>query len=317
MTATAHDYRVGLAHTPRPVDPTAKGTLATDVKVARGNGGMGMTEPVFHQGSWWFQHPNGAWSRWEPSTQQWVPYAAAVQYVAPVRYTRLRGIARWTVIAIAVDMALSLVTIAVAARQLSTLSVTEFTPIEDYMATTAGLQIAMNVAGMAAIAAGILFVVWFYRAYQNLVPLKTQGRFSSGWAIGAWLIPILNLFRPKQIANDIWRTSDPSLPAEPGTAWLQVKVAPLLHWWWAAWVVASLVGLIVFPISTVTELRGSGTLGTAAEPSVTPFLRSFSVTMIATSIATILAGAFAIPVVNRVTERQERRAAQLGLPIED
>jgi hypothetical protein len=45
----------------------------------------------------------------------------------------------------------------------------------------------------------------FARAYSNLA--AGQRRHSSGWAIGSWFVPILNLFRPAEIANDIWRTS--------------------------------------------------------------------------------------------------------------
>ena len=45
-----------------------------------------------------------------------------------------------------------------------------------------------------------------------LEPAEARGRhlrYGTGWAIGAWFIPIFNLFRPKQIANDIDRASAP------------------------------------------------------------------------------------------------------------
>jgi hypothetical protein len=38
-------------------------------------------------------------------------------------------------------------------------------------------------------------------------------RWSAGWAIGAWFVPVLSLVRPKAILNDIWRASDPRVSA--------------------------------------------------------------------------------------------------------
>lgn len=60
----------------------------------------------------------------------------------------------------------------------------------------------------------LAFLVWFRRAYRNLPILGAESlRFSNGWAVGAWFVPFLNLVRPKQLADDIWRASDPALPA--------------------------------------------------------------------------------------------------------
>jgi hypothetical protein len=50
----------------------------------------------------------------------------------------------------------------------------------------------------------ILFIRWFRRAYRNVEPLGGERRFKTGWAIGGWFVPFLNLWRPEQIANDIW-----------------------------------------------------------------------------------------------------------------
>jgi hypothetical protein len=79
--------------------------------------------------------------------------------------------------------------------------------------------------GFAAfILTSIVFLVFFHRAYSNLALLgPNEQRWTTGWAVGSWFIPILNLFRPKQIANDIWRGSDGS------------SVPALFHWWWAFW----------------------------------------------------------------------------------
>ncbi len=75
----------------------------------------------------------------------------------------------------------------------------------------------------------------FLRAYANGPALGLHDpRFGKGWAIGAWFVPILNLFRPKQIANDIWRGSDSALPAHASDSWYNRPTPVLLAWWWAA-----------------------------------------------------------------------------------
>ena len=80
------------------------------------------------------------------------------------------------------------------------------------------------------ITAGV-FIAWFFQAYKNLRRLGLQNmRYGNGWAIGSWLIPIFNLFRPKQIANDIWRGSERGVEVSAG--WQTVPVSGLVHWWW-------------------------------------------------------------------------------------
>ena len=76
------------------------------------------------------------------------------------------------------------------------------------------------------------FIPWFHRAYSNLPKLGVAHlRYGTGWAIGAWFIPIFNLFRPKQIANDIDRASAPDALVTTNV-WHRRAPAALLHWWW-------------------------------------------------------------------------------------
>src|SRR5215207_5646007 len=60
-----------------------------------------------------------------------------------------------------------------------------------------------------------LWLGWFRRAYRNLPALGARRlRYRPWWAVGAWLLPVFSLFRPKQVLNDIWRASDPNLPLD-------------------------------------------------------------------------------------------------------
>jgi len=54
------------------------------------------------------------------------------------------------------------------------------------------------------IVTAIFFIAWLHRAYKNLSALGVADlRFGTGWAIGAWFVPFLNLVRPIQIVNDV------------------------------------------------------------------------------------------------------------------
>src|SRR6266545_3160987 len=78
-----------------------------------------------------------------------------------------------------------------------------------------------------------LFLAWFLRAYANLAPLGARRlRYGHWWTVGAWVLPVFSLFRPKQLLNDIWRASDPDLPPDMGDRLRQRPVGPLLGWWW-------------------------------------------------------------------------------------
>jgi Domain of unknown function (DUF4328)/Protein of unknown function (DUF2510) len=112
-------------------------------------------------------------------------------------------------------------------------SLTEITDAEDRV-DQASIAIAV-----AYVVLGIFtFIPWFHRAYSNLPRLGVADlRYRTGWAIGAWFIPIFNLFRPKQIANDIDRASAPDALVTT-SAWHRRAPAALLHWWWGLYLLS-------------------------------------------------------------------------------
>ena len=110
-------------------------------------------------------------------------------------------------------------------------------------------------------------------------------------------MPILHLFRPKQIANDIWRASDPELGRDAGTWWRGREVPALFAWWWAAWLVSNFLYNAGFRL-----FRGG------EEPSR---LIAANVVTTAGDVVAALSGLLAFMVVKRTTERQEARAGKL------
>ena len=149
------------------------------------------------------------------------------------------------------------------------------------------------------IVAAVMFIRWFHRAYSNLPALgATNLRFPTWWAIGSWFIPIWNLFRPKQLANDIWRGSNPERPGNEYPRWEGAAVPALFQWWWAFFLFSTWLENASFRV----ELAASDLDGYKKAAAVTMAVNAFEV----------VAGVLAVLVVDRATRRQEARAARLA-----
>ena len=89
------------------------------------------------------------------------------------------------------------------------------------------------------VAAAVVFIQWFHRAYENVDALRTGvRRHGTGWAIGGWFVPILWWWRPKQIANDLWASG----AAEGEDA----SPPPLLLAWWTLWLISLYLSRLSF-----------------------------------------------------------------------
>jgi hypothetical protein len=143
------------------------------------------------------------------------------------------------------------------------------------------------------VAAAVVFIRWFHGAYQNvMVVAPAERRYSKGWAIGSWFVPIMNLFRPKQIANDIWRAGGKDVEdAQPG--WL-------LGAWWLLWLLSNwavnLAARRYIDADTAEELK-TGTI-----------LFLISDTM------SVIGAILAIYIVRQSTDRLDAKAATLPSP---
>jgi len=150
---------------------------------------------------------------------------------------------------------------------------------------------ALGQGALIVLAFGLL-IAWTSRIYRNLPVFGVRNlHFSEGWAIGAWFVPFLNLVRPKAIIDDCWRGSgaDEGLPV---TARRGRGVPALVHWWWAARILAWFLGLAA-----------------GAEPARLEDLHSGAATAVIGDVVVIVACVLEIAVVTRLTDRQRTRIA--------
>jgi hypothetical protein len=105
------------------------------------------------------------------------------------------------------------------------------------------------------IVTGITFLKWIYRAYKNIQGFGAEGlRFSPGWAVGYYFIPILSLIRPVQVMSEIWRASDDprNWPRRPGS-WVIVS-------WWTLFLIYTGVTQVSLEIAIQASTNDQWTL---------------------------------------------------------
>jgi hypothetical protein len=102
----------------------------------------------------------------------------------------------------------------------------------------------------------IAFLMWIHRAHRNLPSLGARDlRFTPGWAVGWFFIPIMNLFRPYQVMREVWAESDPAaLTPDP---WSGDPSPPrgssLVGWWWGLYLIMEFVNQAAFRASIRAE----------------------------------------------------------------
>lgn len=116
--------------------------------------------------------------------------------------------------------------------------------VEDYLAGVPGVGVSDLVGAdnlslgvgvgylLSYVAAGVVFLAWLWRARRNAENLSPDGhRLTRGWTIGGWLVPVVNLWFPFRVTEDIWNASRPADVVAPGT--------PVRRWWFV-WIAAAL-----------------------------------------------------------------------------
>lgn len=214
----------------------------------------------------------------------------------------ITGLGRWTVVLLGLAVVIDVVAvvIGVAERELfGRIAAGTFTDAE--AAASDNRTVMISVAQVAIyLVTGIVFIIWFHRAYKNLESWGTELPHKTGWAIGAWFVPILNLFRPKGIADAIWKASDSELSTPVGDAWSKDEAPVFMHVWWVTWILSFIAARFA---STTTEDIQTVSDGISANTAG----------LVANGLSAI-AGALAILFVKGATKRQELRMQKDDAP---
>lgn len=165
----------------------------------------------------------------------------------------------------------------------SQVTLTEATASDNRVALSVRLWLVLLVATV------VVWLIWQHRAHANLKALGTELEYSPGWAVGFWLIPIANLWKPFQVNRELWKASGDV------NDWRSQRTWPVLGWWWASWISAGVLGRIA---------------AAARDSAETPMeIRSADIVDLLSTVVVVASAVLAILLVRSVLERQDRLAA--------
>ncbi len=156
------------------------------------------------------------------------------------------------------------------------------------------IVVGLNALVMLPVLVGtiVFFLIWLHTAVENLQRLGTRKpEYSPGWAVGGFFIPIANLFIPYKAVKETWVLSDPRLETPGEEMWQQRGASSIVGWWWAFWILSTVVERISSRISNdVDSLNG---VYTAAKVEIV------------TDALVIIAAVLAIMVISGLDRRQQ------------
>jgi hypothetical protein len=230
---------------------------------------------------------------WEATPPSQWGYASS-----PPQWRSLRGLTTALTILLWITVPINVLLVIGVIHHLSVLSdhevgglVFDPDPVNDAATFPAAMLVLF---ALLSIAIFIVFVIWLYRAAKNNEALgRDNTRFSPGWSIGAWFIPLANLVIPVLIVRDLWRGSDPSVPrGEPN--WRRAPGGAIVGWWWAAYLVMTIPWAF-----TGLGKNSEGKFSNASD------LRRSDTLRVVSAVGAIAAAVLALTLVRRLSARQE------------
>lgn len=194
--------------------------------------------------------------------------------------------------------AVELATIVLVSRELATIDAGRSGLLELTPAAARGDNLGrLGTASLVlTILAAVMFIGWLRRTVANLAPLGARSvPYGTWWAVGSWFVPILNLWRPMTVVDEVWRASDPNLPRDEGDSWTRLRASWVVIAWWTLFIGSWLVELVGLRLRSTAE-------------SLDDLARADNL-LLGAACASLIAIPLAIAVIHEITQRQEMRAA--------
>ena len=95
------------------------------------------------------------------------------------------------------------------------------------------------------IVALIVTLYWFYRANKNIHAFGAKEVSSPIMAVVWWFIPILDLWKPHSVAQQIWKASNPQIILSNGIEWKNSPRSNVIIIWWVLFLLSIFIGIPV------------------------------------------------------------------------
>jgi hypothetical protein len=100
-------------------------------------------------------------------------------------------------------------------------------------------SVVSNLASLAVLVVGVLFLIWFHRALTNAQLIGLPQRRTPAWGVLGFIIPIVNFWFPYQSACDLFPPGHPD--------------RKIVGRWWALWISAQL-GAFVLIVASIASV---------------------------------------------------------------
>lgn len=164
-------------------------------------------------------------------------------------------------------------------------------------ANTTWQLISLGIWGLLGLVGFVCAVVfwcrWQLAAYRNLSALgATSLRFTPGWSVGYWFIPILNIFRPFQALCELLYCSSPLTREPTGENARRTPAPGFLQLYWLCWIFSTIVSQI------------GGRIARSGSASLEPISHLVD---IAAGLLALAAAFLATRIIREVNQRQNER----------
>jgi Domain of unknown function (DUF4328) len=155
------------------------------------------------------------------------------------------------------------------------------------------LILLLSLAQTAAILCiAVLWCLWLLRARDNAEHIMhLPQRFGKPWVVFGWVVPIVNLWIPKQVVDDVWEASSGQAGGHGRR---------LVRAWWACW--------LVFLIGERIASRAGDDLDLAAE-------RGRTIAMIVLAVPGMAAAALAAVIIWKINSTQQAQSSRIAAAI--
>ena len=235
--------------------------------------------------------------------QAWYEFVSrekhSVEVLAPgAAYASTRVRAGWTRGLLYFHVAGALATGAVLAFQITRLAGEAVgVPLREIEEQIAGMFALLFFLGFYPVPAAIAWLLWQYRAHQNLaVSGATELQYTPGWALAWWFVPGATFFMPYFTVRELWKASGPNTR---GAEWKRVRRTALLPLWWGTWVGSFVLLIIAAAVGRegdVSRLMTQAGLG------------------VATAVMVAFAGVLAARLVREIEARQDEKRRRVHPP---
>lgn len=230
--------------------------------------------------------------------------------MSSVALKRVSGLSTWIVVLTAI-----VGVVGVATTLLSRLAVDEARDFlaeriseDDFLEANAPAVLLGIVQFAATIAIVVLTMIWMYRLAANHKALQRAGTWSPGWAVGGWFLPPGFLYIiPYLMFRELWKASDPTVPAGD-QSWKTNSVGAVVTLWWV------LYGLAI-PISIAASQVGfgAGLFSTDTEAFAETIEEGFAISLVSSLVAAVAAAAY-IVMVRKLSSRHRQLTGESVQP---